>query len=63
MDETGCRRPGAWPQTPPAERSPLFDQAKDLLGEAGWGLGELYEAAREGPAQDPPRRALGLQMT
>jgi hypothetical protein len=48
---------------PLGERSPLFDQARDLLDEAGWGLDELYQAAREGPAQDALLRALGLQMT
>ena len=30
---------------PPAQRVPLFDQARDLLDEAGWGLDELAAAA------------------
>jgi hypothetical protein len=29
---------------PPEHRTPLFDQARDLLSEAGWGLDELFEA-------------------
>jgi hypothetical protein len=45
---------------PPQRRSPLFDQARDLLGEAGWGLDELFEAAGEGPARSALFRALGL---
>jgi hypothetical protein len=45
---------------PPAQRVPLFDQARDLLDEAGWGLDELAEAAAPGPAQDALLRALGL---
>ena len=46
----------------PAERrSPLFDQARDLLTEAGWGLDELFEAAQDGPARRDLFRALGLQ--
>ena len=36
---------------PPEHRSPLFDQARDLLSEAGWGLDELFEAIEEGPAR------------
>lgn len=32
-------------------------------GEAGWSPGDLYEAAREGRAQDARRRAPGLHMT
>jgi len=45
----------------PAERSPLFDQAAELLDEAGWGLDELYPAASDGPAQSALFRALGLE--
>jgi hypothetical protein len=48
---------------PPAKRSPLFDQAKDLLDEAGWGLDELVAAASPGPAQDTLLQALGLSDT
>ncbi|HLN71375.1 MAG TPA: hypothetical protein VK280_29410 [Streptosporangiaceae bacterium] len=44
----------------PAQRDPLFDQAMDLLDEAGWGLDELAEAAGPGPAQDELLRTLGL---
>jgi hypothetical protein len=46
---------------PPEQRSPLFDQARDLLTEAGWGLGELFEAAEDGPARSALFRALGLE--
>jgi hypothetical protein len=46
---------------PQEQRSPLFDQARDLLGEAGWGLDELFEAAEEGPARHALFRALGLE--
>jgi hypothetical protein len=45
---------------PPAQRVPLFDQARDLLDEAGWGLDELAEAAGPGPVQDALLRTLGL---
>jgi hypothetical protein len=45
---------------PPAERVPLFDQAEDLLDEAGWGLDELTGALERGPAQDALLSALGL---
>ena len=45
---------------PPHQRFPLFDQATGLLGEAGWGLDELVEAAEPGPAQDTLLRPLGL---
>ena len=45
---------------PPDQRSPLFDQARDLLSEAGWGLDELFDAARDGPARHDLFRALGL---
>jgi hypothetical protein len=46
---------------PPADRSPLFDQARDLLTEAGWGLDELFEAAHDGPARHDLFRVLGLE--
>jgi hypothetical protein len=46
---------------PPGERSPLFDQARDLLTEAGWGLDELFEAAHDGPAERDLFRVLGLE--
>jgi hypothetical protein len=46
---------------PPEHRTPLFDQARDLLSEAGWGLDELFEAAEEGPARSALFRALGLE--
>jgi hypothetical protein len=46
---------------PPEHRSPLFDQARDLLGEAGWGLDELFEATEEGPARSALFRELGLE--
>jgi len=45
---------------PAGRRSPLFDQAADLLDEAGWGLDELYAAATEGPERWALFRALGL---
>jgi hypothetical protein len=45
---------------PPAQRVPLFDQARDLLDEAGWGLDELVAAAEPGPARDALLRTLGL---
>ena len=48
---------------PPGERSPLFGQATDLLDLAGWGLDELYEASRDGPARDELLRSLGLLET
>jgi hypothetical protein len=48
---------------PPGERSPLFGQAADLLDLAGWGLDELYEASRDGPARDELLRSLGLLDT
>src|SRR5579859_6465683 len=48
---------------PPAQRVPLFDQAMDLLDEAGWGLDELAGAASPGPAQDALLRTLGLMPT
>ena len=46
---------------PPEQRSPLFDQAQDLLTEAGWGLDELFEAAEDGPARSALFQALGLE--
>ncbi|MFZ0189437.1 MAG: hypothetical protein WAL72_21120 [Streptosporangiaceae bacterium] len=46
---------------PPAQRVPLFDQARDLLDEAGWGLDELAAAAEPGPARDALLRTLSLQ--
>jgi hypothetical protein len=45
---------------PPSRRMELFDQAADLLDEAGWGLDELVAAASPGPAQDALLSALGL---
>ena len=45
---------------PPSRRLPLFDQAKDILDEAGWGLDELVGAASPGPEQDILLNALGL---
>jgi hypothetical protein len=46
----------------PAERrSPLFDQAAELLDEAGWGLDELYAATSDGPERSALFRALGLE--
>jgi hypothetical protein len=48
---------------PPGERSPLFDQAAELLDRAGWGLDELFEASQEGPARDELLAALGLMET
>jgi hypothetical protein len=47
-------------KVPPERRSPLFDSARDLLDEAGWGLDELVSAADDGPAQERLFRALGL---
>jgi hypothetical protein len=48
---------------PPSRHVELFDQAKDLLDEAGWGLDELYAAATEAEAREALLRALGLQET
>jgi hypothetical protein len=45
---------------PPRQRSAMFDQAADLLDLAGWGLDELFEASRDGPARDELLRGLGL---
>ena len=45
---------------PPSRRLPLFDQAKDLLDEAGWGLDELVPATSPGPEQTALLKALGL---
>jgi hypothetical protein len=46
---------------PKDQRSPLFDQAAELLDEAGWGLDELYLAATDTPARGALFRALGLE--
>jgi hypothetical protein len=46
---------------PAEQRSPLFDQAAELLDEAGWGLDELYAAASDGAARSALFRALGLE--
>lgn len=48
---------------PQEQRLPLFDQASDLLDEAGWGLDELYVAATEIPARDALLQTLGLLVT
>ncbi len=48
---------------PAGERSALFDQAADLLDLAGWGLDELFEASRDGPARNELLRKLGLSET
>jgi hypothetical protein len=45
---------------PPSRQLPMFDQAKDILDEAGWGLDELVPAASPGAAQDVLLKALGL---
>jgi hypothetical protein len=45
---------------PPSRRAELFDQAMDLLDEAGWGLDELYAAATETAAREALLNALGL---
>jgi hypothetical protein len=47
-------------KVPPADRSPLFDRARELLDEAGWGLDELVAAAEDGPARQRLFRALGV---
>jgi hypothetical protein len=46
---------------PTDQRSPLFDQAAELLDEAGWGLDELYLAATDESARGALFRALGLE--
>jgi hypothetical protein len=46
---------------PADQRSPLFDQAAELLDEAGWGLDELYLAATDDAARSALFRALGLE--
>ncbi|HTT50114.1 MAG TPA: hypothetical protein VMH35_01755 [Streptosporangiaceae bacterium] len=46
---------------PADRRSPLFDQAAELLDEAGWGLEELYLAATDETARSALFRALGLE--
>jgi hypothetical protein len=48
---------------PPGARSAMFGQAADVLDLAGWGLDELFEASREGPARDELLRTLGLLET
>jgi hypothetical protein len=48
-------------KVPDDQRSPLFDQAAELLDEAGWGLDELYAAAGDGPERSVLFRALGLE--
>ena len=48
-------------KVPDDRRSPLFDQAAELLDEAGWGLDELYAAASDGPERSALLRALGLE--
>jgi hypothetical protein len=48
-------------KVPADQRSPLFDQAAELLDEAGWGLDELYAAAAGGPERNALFRALGLE--
>ena len=45
---------------PAAQRVPLFDQARDLLDEAGWGLDELAAAAEPGPARGALLRTLSV---
>lgn len=47
-------------KVPPDRRAPLFDQARDRLDEAGWGLDELVAAATPGPAQERLFHALGI---
>lgn len=49
-------------RVPADQRSPLFDQAAELLDEAGWGLDELYAAASDGPERSALFRALGLEI-
>jgi hypothetical protein len=44
----------------PDRRSPLFDQARGVLEEAGWGLDELVAAAEDGPERQELFRTLGL---
>ena len=41
-------------KVPADQRSPLFDQAAELLDEAGWGLDELYAAAAGRPRTQCP---------
>jgi hypothetical protein len=48
---------------PQGQRLPLFEQASDLLDEAGWGLDELFAAATDGTARADLLRALGLNTT
>ena len=48
-------------KVPEEQRSPLFNQAAELLDEAGWGLDELYAAAAGGPERSALFRALRLE--
>jgi len=48
---------------PPGQRLPLFDQAADLLEEAGWSLDELFAAATQSRARADLLRVLGLNPT
>ena len=48
-------------KVPEEQRSPLFNQAAELLDEAGWGLDELYAAAAGGPERSALFRVLGLE--
>jgi len=48
-------------KVPEEQRSPLFNQAAELLDEAGWGLDELYAAAAGGPERSDLFRALRLE--
>ena len=44
-------------KVPADQRSPLFDQATELLNRPGWGLDELYAAAADGPERSALFRA------
>ena len=48
-------------KVPADQRSLLFDQAAELLDEAGWGLDELYLAATDESARGALFRVLGLE--
>ena len=50
----GGRPSGDQDRSARGQRSPLFDQAAELLDEAGWGLDELYAAASDGPTRERP---------
>lgn len=39
-------------RVPAAQRSPLFAQARDLVGQSGWSLDELYLALEPGKHRD-----------